>query len=128
MLVLSRHKDESVIIGDEISVLVVGIYGCRVKLGFEAPREVSVHRREIYDVIHPRSFQKKNISEKSLEEVANESRTSSEELHQQYTAYLQAGDLQMAYHTVLVNPNILSTNEAREFALKLGSELYKDKW
>jgi len=49
MLVLSRHKEESIMIGDEIEVKIVGIRGCAVRLGIEAPRQVSVHRREICD-------------------------------------------------------------------------------
>jgi carbon storage regulator len=49
MLVLSRHREESIMIGDDVEVKVVGIRGGHVRLGIEAPREVSVHRREIYD-------------------------------------------------------------------------------
>ena len=49
MLVLSRHKEESIMIGDDIEVKVVGIRGGHVRLGIEAPPQVSVHRREIYD-------------------------------------------------------------------------------
>ncbi len=51
MLVLSRKKDESIIIRDDIVVTVVEVRGDKVRLGIEAPREVSVHRREIYDAI-----------------------------------------------------------------------------
>jgi len=51
MLVLSRHKEESIKIGDDIEVKVVGIRGGHVRLGIEAPPQVSVHRREIYDRI-----------------------------------------------------------------------------
>ena len=49
MLVLSRHNEESIMIGDDIEVKIVGIRGCAVRLGIEAPRQVSVHRREVYD-------------------------------------------------------------------------------
>jgi carbon storage regulator len=51
MLVLSRKKDEQIMIGDDISVVVVEIRGDKVRLGIEAPREVSVHRQEVYDII-----------------------------------------------------------------------------
>ena len=51
MLVLSRQKDESIIIGDDIEITIVDIRGDKVRLGINAPREVSVHRKEIYDAI-----------------------------------------------------------------------------
>ncbi len=51
MLVLSRKKGESVIISDNIVVMVVDIRGDKVRLGIEAPRDVPVHRREVYDAI-----------------------------------------------------------------------------
>lgn len=51
MLVLSRKRDEQVVIGDDIVVTVVEIRGDRVRLGISAPRDVPVHRREVYEVI-----------------------------------------------------------------------------
>ena len=51
MLVLSRKKDESFIIRDNIVVTVVEIRGDKVRLGIEAPKDVPVHRREVYDAI-----------------------------------------------------------------------------
>lgn len=51
MLVLSRKKNESIVINDNISIVVVEIRGDKVRLGVEAPKEVSVHRREVYDAI-----------------------------------------------------------------------------
>lgn len=57
MLVLSRKKNESIVIGDqeklgfEISIVVVEIRGDKVRLGVEAPQEIPVHRREVYDAI-----------------------------------------------------------------------------
>ena len=51
MLVLSRKKDESIIINDHIRVTVVEIRGDKVRLGIDAPKEVSVHRREVYEAI-----------------------------------------------------------------------------
>ena len=51
MLVLSRKKNESIIINDDIVVMVVDIRGDKVRLGIEAPKEVTVHRREVYDAI-----------------------------------------------------------------------------
>lgn len=51
MLVLSRHRDESIVIGDKIIVTVVDIRGDKVRLGIEAPSEIPVHRREVYEAI-----------------------------------------------------------------------------
>lgn len=51
MLVLSRKKDERIIIGDVISVMVIEIRGDKVRLGIEAPKEVTVHREEVYNAI-----------------------------------------------------------------------------
>ena len=52
MLVLSRQRDESIIIGDHIVITVVDIRGDKVRLGIVAPKEVPVHRQEVYDAIH----------------------------------------------------------------------------
>ena len=51
MLVLTRQRDDSIMIGDDIEVRVVDIRGDKVRLGITAPRSISVHRREIYDQI-----------------------------------------------------------------------------
>jgi len=51
MLVLSRKKNESIIINDDITIVVVEIRGDKVRLGVEAPKEIPVHRREVYDAI-----------------------------------------------------------------------------
>jgi carbon storage regulator len=51
MLVLSRKKNESIVINDDITIVVVEIRGDKVRLGVEAPAEVPVHRREVYDAI-----------------------------------------------------------------------------
>lgn len=48
MLVLTRKRDESIIIGDDIRIVVVDVRGDQVKLGIEAPRNISVHREEVY--------------------------------------------------------------------------------
>ena len=52
MLVLSRKKNESIVINDDITIVVVEIRGDKVRLGVEAPKEVPVHRREVFDAIH----------------------------------------------------------------------------
>lgn len=52
MLVLSRKKNESIVINNDITVTVVEIRGDKVRLGIVAPKEVPVHRQEVYDQIH----------------------------------------------------------------------------
>lgn len=51
MLVLSRHRDELINIGDDITVAVLDIRGDKVRLGIDAPQSVAVHRSEVYDAI-----------------------------------------------------------------------------
>lgn len=51
MLVLSRKKDERIVIGDNVVITIVEIRGDKVRLGIEAPKEVPVHREEIYKAI-----------------------------------------------------------------------------
>lgn len=51
MLVLSRHRDESIMIGDDVVVTIVDIRGDKVRLGIEAPTSIPVHRQEVYEAI-----------------------------------------------------------------------------
>jgi carbon storage regulator len=51
MLVLSRQRDESIIIGDKVVVTIVDIRGDKVRLGIQAPNEIPVHRQEVYEAI-----------------------------------------------------------------------------
>lgn len=51
MLVMSRKKDESVVIGEGIVITVVDIRGDKVRLGIEAPKEIAVHRQEVYEAL-----------------------------------------------------------------------------
>src|SRR5215813_4549751 len=62
MLVLSRKKNESIIINDDITIVVVEIRGDKVRLGVEAPKEVPVHRNEVYEAIR-RNQQKPDASD-----------------------------------------------------------------
>jgi carbon storage regulator len=55
MLVLSRKKNESIVINNDITIVVVEIRGDKVRLGVDAPKEVPVHRREVYDAIRRNS-------------------------------------------------------------------------
>lgn len=51
MLVLSRKRDESIIIGDDVMITIVDIKGEQVKIGVTAPKHVSIHRKEVYEAI-----------------------------------------------------------------------------
>jgi carbon storage regulator len=62
MLVLSRQRDESIIIGDNIVITVVDIRGDKVRLGIQAPTEIPVHRQEVYEAIQ-RENQRANGAE-----------------------------------------------------------------
>lgn len=58
MLVLSRKKNESIVINNDITIVVVEIRGDKVRLGVEAPKEIPVHRREVYDDIKQKAAAK----------------------------------------------------------------------
>ncbi len=61
MLVLSRQRDESIMIGDNVEIIIVDVRGDKVRLGITAPKEIPVHRREIYDAIQREKKQKKEL-------------------------------------------------------------------
>lgn len=78
MLVLTRKIDQSIMIGDHIRVVVVDIRGDQVKLGIDAPRDVMVHRQEIYQEIqaeNQRAALKKQVDLGSLEKVIRHSKS-----------------------------------------------------
>jgi carbon storage regulator len=60
MLVLSRHRDESIMIGDNIVITVVDVRGDKVRLGIDAPTDIPVHRQEVYDAIQREKSAKKD--------------------------------------------------------------------
>jgi len=65
MLVLSRKKNESIVINDDITIVVVEIRGDKVRLGIEAPKHVPVHRREVYDAIKRSEQQGEQVTAKA---------------------------------------------------------------
>src|SRR6266404_9253093 len=73
MLVLSRKKNESIVINNDITIVVVEIRGDKVRLGVEAPKEVPVHRREVYDAIRRNELAlgDKSATEKAATEAEN---------------------------------------------------------
>ena len=60
MLVLSRQKDESIVIGEDIEITIVDVRGDKVRLGITAPKSISVHRREVFDAIKREKAEKDN--------------------------------------------------------------------
>jgi carbon storage regulator len=69
MLVLSRQRDESIIIGDNIVVTIVDIRGDKVRLGIDAPTEIPVHRREVYEAIQRENLRASRLEPKDTREL-----------------------------------------------------------
>ncbi len=66
MLVLSRQRDESIIIGDNIVVTIVDIRGDKVRLGIQAPTEIPVHRREVFEAIQRENLQSSRMQPRDV--------------------------------------------------------------
>ncbi|MFZ0035501.1 MAG: carbon storage regulator CsrA [Sedimentisphaerales bacterium] len=64
MLVLSRQKDESIMVGDDVEITIVDVRGDKVRLGISAPKEIPVHRKEVYEAIQ----REKNEQKKAQKE------------------------------------------------------------
>jgi len=77
MLVLSRQRDESIMIGDDVEIIIVDVRGDKVRLGITAPKSIPVHRREIYDAIQ-REKKEKEESQKKQEEKPQTSQPTKE--------------------------------------------------
>jgi carbon storage regulator len=71
MLVLSRQRDETIMIGDDIEITVVDVKGDKVRIGINAPREIQVHRKEVYDAIRGENTRATNVQVDDLA-VAND--------------------------------------------------------
>ena len=69
MLALTRKKNESIIIGDNIEIVIIGVQGEQVKLGIIAPKEISVHRKEVYRQIQQENQAAANSNELKLDEI-----------------------------------------------------------
>lgn len=70
MLVLSRQRDETIMIGDEIEITVVDIRGDKVRLGINAPTRIAVHRKEVYEAIRRENEQAARIDRADLASLA----------------------------------------------------------
>ncbi|HBA83826.1 MAG TPA: carbon storage regulator [Verrucomicrobia bacterium] len=71
MLVLTRKSDESVMVGSNIEIKVLGIRGDQVSLGFTAPHEISIYRKEVYEAIQKENIQAVKRGEGELEKLKN---------------------------------------------------------
>ena len=69
MLVLSRQRDQSIIIGDNIVITVVDIRGDKVRLGIDAPTEIPVHRREVYEAIQRENLRASRLEPREAREL-----------------------------------------------------------
>ncbi|MBI4136151.1 MAG: carbon storage regulator CsrA [Candidatus Vogelbacteria bacterium] len=65
MLILSRRRDETIMIGDDIEITVVDIRGDKVRLGITAPRRIQIHRQEVYDAIKQAQLSRSSSKEDS---------------------------------------------------------------
>jgi carbon storage regulator len=61
MLVLSRQKDESIMIGDDVEITIVDVRGDKVRLGIAAPKDIPVHRKEVYEAIQREKSEQKKV-------------------------------------------------------------------
>ncbi len=77
MLVLTRQRDQSVIIGDDITISVVDIRGDKVRLGIAAPRQITVHRKEIYDEIKAQNQDSANLTPRDVAAILSPPQTPS---------------------------------------------------
>ncbi|GAB4383773.1 MAG: hypothetical protein Kow0022_04480 [Phycisphaerales bacterium] len=66
MLVLSRQRDEAIMIGDEVQITIVDIRGDKVRLGITAPTRIAVHRKEVYDAITRENEQASRIASNDI--------------------------------------------------------------
>lgn len=69
MLVLSRQRDEAIMIGDEVEITVVDIRGDKVRLGITAPRHIQVHRKEVYEAIKRENEAAAKLSPRDVSDV-----------------------------------------------------------
>lgn len=78
MLVLSRHRDESIMIGDDVVVTIVDIRGDKVRLGIDAPPEIPVHRQEVYDAIQRENQKAAQVDPSDIQKLGKKDDNTSE--------------------------------------------------
>lgn len=72
MLVLSRQRDETIMIGDDVEITVVDIRGDKVRLGISAPRSIQVHRKEVYEAIRRENEKAAGLTPSDMSDVIDE--------------------------------------------------------
>ena len=72
MLVLSRQRDETIMIGDDIEITIVDIRGDKVRLGINAPTRIAVHRKEVYEAIKAENQRASQISGTDLSQLPSQ--------------------------------------------------------
>lgn len=75
MLVLSRQRDETIMIGDDIEITIVDIRGDKVRLGITAPSEIPVHRKEVYDAIRRENVAAAKLDPDSIQDATEVDKT-----------------------------------------------------
>jgi carbon storage regulator len=70
MLVLQRKKNEALLIGSEIEIMITEIKGDSVKLGIKAPKSVSIYRKEVYELIQKQNLAASEINKDDLDRIA----------------------------------------------------------
>jgi carbon storage regulator len=83
MLVLSRQRDESIMIGDDVEIIIVDVRGDKVRLGITAPKSIPVHRREIYDAIQREKAENKEPQKQAEKEPQAKKEEKSQEKQEQ---------------------------------------------
>ena len=78
MLVLSRQRDQSIIIGDDVVVTIVDIRGDKVRLGIDAPSEIPVHRREVYEAIQRENLRASRLEPKDTRQLGRDTKAASD--------------------------------------------------
>lgn len=84
MLVLSRKRDESIMISDNIEIVIVDIRGDKVRLGITAPKEIPVHRKEIYNAIQREKKEKEEQAKKQTQEMTEKKTQPEKEPQEQH--------------------------------------------
>ncbi|MDR1204203.1 MAG: carbon storage regulator CsrA [Peptococcaceae bacterium] len=75
MLVLTRKKDECIMIGDDIEIYLVDIAPNQVRIGINAPRDVQIYRKEVYDAIKEENLRSRELPGKDAEQVVTKVKT-----------------------------------------------------